>query len=70
MLFYSGSGSSDGADVGANEKMSPSKLSEFTSPSPGPSTNSYTLLNQNDNVSFYFNLLTIGKLNCSIFIFL
>ncbi|XP_044016960.1 probable serine/threonine-protein kinase tsuA isoform X2 [Aphidius gifuensis] len=46
----SGSGSSDGADVGANEKMSPSKLSEFTSPSPGPSTNSYTLLNQNDNM--------------------
>ncbi|XP_031778572.1 pleckstrin homology-like domain family B member 1 isoform X2 [Nasonia vitripennis] len=40
----SGSGSSDGAENGTSEKLSPSKLSEFTSPSPGPSGNSYTLL--------------------------
>ncbi|XP_054006491.1 homeobox protein 2-like isoform X3 [Hylaeus anthracinus] len=46
----SGSGSSDGAEGGNNEKLSPSKLSELTSPSPGPSNNSYSLL-QNDNVS-------------------
>ncbi|XP_011300680.1 pleckstrin homology-like domain family B member 1 isoform X2 [Fopius arisanus] len=45
----SGSGSSDGADTAASEKMSPSKLSEFTSPSPGPSTNSYSLL-QSENM--------------------
>ncbi|XP_011500496.1 PREDICTED: pleckstrin homology-like domain family B member 1 [Ceratosolen solmsi marchali] len=45
----SGSGSSDGADNGTNEKLSPGKLSEFTTPSPGPSGNSYTLL-QTDNV--------------------
>ncbi|XP_066594056.1 uncharacterized protein [Prorops nasuta] len=40
----SGSGSSDGAEGSNNEKLSPSKLSELTSPSPGPSTNSYSLL--------------------------
>ncbi|XP_014222211.1 pleckstrin homology-like domain family B member 1 [Trichogramma pretiosum] len=42
----SGSGSSDGADTGATEKLSPgSKLSEFTSSaSPGSSGDSYTLL--------------------------
>ena len=53
-LCFSGSGSSDGADNGTNEKLSPgSKLSEFTSPSPGPSSgNSYSLL-QSDNVSFF-----------------
>ncbi|XP_029160159.1 pleckstrin homology-like domain family B member 2 isoform X2 [Nylanderia fulva] len=45
----SGSGSSDGAEGGNSEKLSPSKLSELTSPSPGPSNNSYTLL-QNDNM--------------------
>ncbi|XP_063980545.1 pleckstrin homology-like domain family B member 1 isoform X1 [Diachasmimorpha longicaudata] len=45
----SGSGSSDGADTAASEKMSPSKLSEFTSSSPGPSTNSYSLL-QSENM--------------------
>uniref|UniRef100_A0ABD2XQ24 PH domain-containing protein n=1 Tax=Trichogramma kaykai TaxID=54128 RepID=A0ABD2XQ24_9HYME len=41
-----GSGSSDGADTGATEKLSPgSKLSEFTSSaSPGSSGDSYTLL--------------------------
>lgn len=44
-----GSGSSDGADGGTGEKLSPSKLSELTSPSPGPSNNSYSLL-QNDNM--------------------
>ncbi|XP_012277170.1 pleckstrin homology-like domain family B member 1 [Orussus abietinus] len=44
----SGSGSSDGVDGGASEKLSPSKLSEFTSSSPGPSNNSYSLL-QNDS---------------------
>ncbi|XP_076176704.1 uncharacterized protein LOC143151465 isoform X2 [Ptiloglossa arizonensis] len=45
----SGSGSSDGAEGGNSEKLSPSKLSELTSPSPGPSNNSYSLL-QNDNM--------------------
>ncbi|XP_029661628.1 uncharacterized protein LOC115234586 isoform X2 [Formica exsecta] len=45
----SGSGSSDGAEGANSEKLSPSKLSELTSPSPGPSNNSYTLL-QNDNL--------------------
>ncbi|KAL0117330.1 hypothetical protein PUN28_010289 [Cardiocondyla obscurior] len=45
----SGSGSTDGAEGGNSEKLSPSKLSELTSPSPGPSTNSYNLL-QNDNM--------------------
>ncbi|KAK0170033.1 hypothetical protein PV328_010646 [Microctonus aethiopoides] len=45
----SGSGSSDGADVGASEKLSPSKLSEFTLSSPGPSNNSYNLL-QSDSM--------------------
>ncbi|KAL6427549.1 hypothetical protein ACFW04_008795 [Cataglyphis niger] len=45
----SGSGSSDGAEGANSEKLSPSKLSELTSPSPGPSNNSYTLL-QNDNM--------------------
>ncbi|XP_039307997.1 pleckstrin homology-like domain family B member 2 isoform X2 [Solenopsis invicta] len=45
----SGSGSTDGAEGGASEKLSPSKLSELTSPSPGPSNNSYSLL-QNDNM--------------------
>ncbi|CAL7948340.1 unnamed protein product [Xylocopa violacea] len=45
----SGSGSSDSAEGGNSEKLSPSKLSEVTSPSPGPSNNSYTLL-QNDNM--------------------
>ncbi|KAJ8679727.1 hypothetical protein QAD02_015514 [Eretmocerus hayati] len=44
----SGSGSSDGADNGTTEKLSPGKLSEFTTPSPGPSGNSYTLL-QSEN---------------------
>ncbi|KAK2589350.1 hypothetical protein KPH14_007894 [Odynerus spinipes] len=48
-LTESGSGSSDGADGGNGEKLSPSKLSELTSPSPGPSNNSYSLL-QNDNM--------------------
>lgn len=48
-LTESGSGSSDGADGGTGEKLSPSKLSELTSPSPGPSNNSYSLL-QNDNM--------------------
>jgi len=48
--FFSGSGSTDGAEGGNSEKLSPSKLSELTSPSPGPSNNSYSLL-QNDNVS-------------------
>jgi len=47
---FSGSGSSDGAEGRNSEKLSPSKLSELTSPSPGPSNNSYSLL-QNDNVS-------------------
>ncbi|KAL0117328.1 hypothetical protein PUN28_010289 [Cardiocondyla obscurior] len=46
---YFGSGSTDGAEGGNSEKLSPSKLSELTSPSPGPSTNSYNLL-QNDNM--------------------
>ncbi|XP_076619944.1 uncharacterized protein LOC143341138 isoform X2 [Colletes latitarsis] len=45
----SGSGSSDGAEGGNSEKLSPSKLSELTSSSPGPSNNSYSLL-QNDNM--------------------
>ncbi|XP_029052239.1 pleckstrin homology-like domain family B member 1 isoform X1 [Osmia bicornis bicornis] len=45
----SGSGSSDSAEGGNSEKLSPSKLSELTSPSPGPSNNSYSLL-QNDNM--------------------
>ncbi|XP_033334415.2 uncharacterized protein LOC117225187 isoform X2 [Megalopta genalis] len=45
----SGSGSSDGAEGGNSEKLSPSKLSELTSPSPGPSNHSYSLL-QNDNM--------------------
>lgn len=45
----SGSGSTDGAEGGNSEKLSPSKLSELTSPSPGPSNNSYSLL-QNDNM--------------------
>ncbi|XP_017761987.1 PREDICTED: pleckstrin homology-like domain family B member 2 [Eufriesea mexicana] len=45
----SGSGSSDSAEGGTSEKLSPSKLSELTSPSPGPSNNSYSLL-QNDNM--------------------
>ncbi|XP_025154972.1 uncharacterized protein LOC105187474 isoform X2 [Harpegnathos saltator] len=45
----SASGSSDGAEGGNSEKLSPSKLSELTSPSPGPSNNSYSLL-QNDNM--------------------
>ncbi|XP_024947691.1 pleckstrin homology-like domain family B member 2 isoform X2 [Cephus cinctus] len=44
----SGSGSSDGADVVTGEKLSPGKLSEFASSSPGPSNNSYTLL-QNES---------------------
>ncbi|XP_026826569.1 uncharacterized protein LOC105276749 [Ooceraea biroi] len=44
----SGSGSSDGAEGRNSEKLSPSKLSELTSPSPGPSNNSYSL-HQNDN---------------------
>ncbi|XP_043482493.1 pleckstrin homology-like domain family B member 1 [Leptopilina heterotoma] len=39
----SGSGS-DGAEGATSDKISPSKLSEFTSPSPGPSNNSYSLL--------------------------
>lgn len=43
-LFHSGSGSSDGAENGTGEKLSPGKLSEFTTPSPGPSGNSYSLL--------------------------
>ncbi|CAK9803812.1 Pleckstrin homology-like domain family B member 1 (Fragment) [Anthophora quadrimaculata] len=45
----SGSGSSDSAEGGTSEKLSPSKLSELTSPSPGSSNNSYSLL-QNDNM--------------------
>ncbi|XP_012057826.1 PREDICTED: pleckstrin homology-like domain family B member 1 [Atta cephalotes] len=45
----SGSGSTDGAEGGNGEKLSPSKLSELTSPSPGPLNNSYSLL-QNDNM--------------------
>ncbi|XP_011875378.1 PREDICTED: pleckstrin homology-like domain family B member 1 isoform X1 [Vollenhovia emeryi] len=45
----SGSGSTDGAEGGTSEKLSPSKLSELTSSSPGPSNNSYSLL-QNDNM--------------------
>ncbi|XP_033361796.1 general transcriptional corepressor trfA-like isoform X2 [Bombus vosnesenskii] len=45
----SGSGSSDSAEGGTNEKLSGSKLSELTSSSPGPSNNSYSLL-QNDNM--------------------
>ncbi|KAK9306528.1 hypothetical protein QLX08_002826 [Tetragonisca angustula] len=45
----SGSGSSDSAEGGTSEKLSPSKLSELTSSSPGPSNNSYSLL-QNDNM--------------------
>ncbi|KAK0161803.1 hypothetical protein PV327_008217 [Microctonus hyperodae] len=45
----SGSGSSDGADVGASEKLSPNKLSEFTLSNPGPSNNSYNLL-QSDSM--------------------
>ncbi|XP_008549020.1 pleckstrin homology-like domain family B member 2 [Microplitis demolitor] len=45
----SGSRSSDGADIGINEKMSPCKLSEFTSPSLGTSNNSFPLL-KNENV--------------------
>ncbi|XP_036150633.1 uncharacterized protein LOC105837973, partial [Monomorium pharaonis] len=45
----SGSGSTDSAEGGTSEKLSPSKLSELTSPSPGPSNNSYSLL-QNDNM--------------------
>nr|XP_003706315.2 PREDICTED: pleckstrin homology-like domain family B member 1 isoform X1 [Megachile rotundata] len=45
----SGSGSSDSAEGANSEKLSPSKLSELTSPSPGPSNNSYSLL-QNDNM--------------------
>ncbi|XP_067205789.1 pleckstrin homology-like domain family B member 2 isoform X2 [Linepithema humile] len=44
-----GSGSSDGAEGGNGEKLSPSKFSEVTSPSPGPSNHSYSLL-QNDNM--------------------
>lgn len=54
--FSSGSGSSDGAENGTGEKLSAGKLSEFTSPSPGPSGNSYTLL-QTDNVrnSLFFS---------------
>ncbi|XP_033210350.1 uncharacterized protein LOC117168730 isoform X2 [Belonocnema kinseyi] len=40
----SGSGSSDSAEGGTSDKLSPSKLSEFTSPSPGPSNNSYSIL--------------------------
>ncbi|XP_014211499.1 putative uncharacterized protein DDB_G0287457 isoform X2 [Copidosoma floridanum] len=41
----SGSGSSDGADNGTGEKSPPGKLCpEFASPSPGPSGDSYTLL--------------------------
>ncbi|KAK1135686.1 hypothetical protein K0M31_000271 [Melipona bicolor] len=47
---YFGSGCSDSAEGGTSEKLSPSKLSELTSSSPGPSNNSYSLL-QNDNVS-------------------
>ncbi|XP_018404915.1 PREDICTED: pleckstrin homology-like domain family B member 1 [Cyphomyrmex costatus] len=45
----SGSGSTDGAEGGNGEKLSPNKLSELTSPSPGPLSNSYSLL-QNDNM--------------------
>ncbi|XP_020286149.1 pleckstrin homology-like domain family B member 2 isoform X2 [Pseudomyrmex gracilis] len=45
----SGSRSSDGADSGNSEKLSPNKLSDLTSPSPGPSNNSYSLL-QNENM--------------------
>lgn len=47
---FSGSGSSDGAEGATSDKLSPSKLSEFTSPSPGPSNNSYSLLST-ENVS-------------------
>lgn len=46
---FSGSGS-DGAEGATSDKLSPSKLSEFTSPSPGPSNNSYSLLST-ENVS-------------------
>ncbi|XP_058807459.1 pleckstrin homology-like domain family B member 1 [Phymastichus coffea] len=45
----SGSGSSDGAENGTTDKLSPGKLSEFTSAgSPGPSSNSYSLLPSDD----------------------
>lgn len=55
-LCFSGSRSSDGADIGINEKMSPCKLSEFTSPSLGTSNNSFPLL-KNENVSIILKVL-------------